>query len=76
MDLVKEEIQRLCRKQYQCMNEIGSLISKHTCMLASRTKSKHNLLLSLFILTSFRNLETVSYKSLVFDTGTWTLAEN
>ena len=38
MNLVKEEIQRLCGKQYQCVKGMGSLILKHTCMLASRTK--------------------------------------
>ncbi|KAK7314913.1 hypothetical protein VNO77_33443 [Canavalia gladiata] len=33
MSLVKEGIQRPCGKQYQCVNEMGSLISKQACML-------------------------------------------
>ncbi|XP_024641543.1 uncharacterized protein [Medicago truncatula] len=33
MNLVKEEIQRLCGKQYQCAQEMGSLVTKQTCML-------------------------------------------
>ncbi|KAF1896551.1 hypothetical protein Lal_00034249 [Lupinus albus] len=45
MKIMKEGDERVCRKLYECMNEMESLISKHTCMLASRTKSKHNLLL-------------------------------
>ncbi|XP_019451543.1 PREDICTED: uncharacterized protein LOC109353657 isoform X2 [Lupinus angustifolius] len=34
MNMIKEGIQILCRKQkqYKCMNEMGSLISKHTSM--------------------------------------------
>lgn len=35
MNLVKEEIQRLCGKQYQCAQEMGSLVTKQTCMLVS-----------------------------------------
>ncbi|KAJ1431365.1 TPX2 central domain [Sesbania bispinosa] len=38
MNLVKREIQRLCGKQYQCGNQMGSLVLKQACMLA-RTKS-------------------------------------
>ncbi|XP_045818859.1 uncharacterized protein LOC123911486 isoform X1 [Trifolium pratense] len=33
MNLVKEEIQRLYGKQYQCAHEMGSLVTKHTSML-------------------------------------------
>ncbi|BAU02447.1 hypothetical protein VIGAN_11198000 [Vigna angularis var. angularis] len=44
MKVVKEGMQRSCGKQYQRINEMGSLISKQTCMLASRNNSKYNLL--------------------------------
>ncbi|XP_022640360.1 serine-rich adhesin for platelets isoform X3 [Vigna radiata var. radiata] len=44
MKVVKEGMQRSCGKQYQRVNEMGSLISKQTCMLASRNNSKYNLL--------------------------------
>ncbi|XP_058773487.1 uncharacterized protein LOC131647634 isoform X2 [Vicia villosa] len=33
MNLVKEEIQRLCGKQYQCAQEMGSLVTMQTCKL-------------------------------------------
>ncbi|XP_004506281.1 uncharacterized protein [Cicer arietinum] len=33
MNLVKEEIQRLYGKKYQCAQEMGSLVTKQTCML-------------------------------------------
>ncbi|XP_027924030.1 uncharacterized protein LOC114181704 isoform X2 [Vigna unguiculata] len=43
MKVVKEGMQRSCVKQYQRVNEMRSLISKQTCMLASRHNSKSNL---------------------------------
>ncbi|KAE9617213.1 hypothetical protein Lalb_Chr03g0033041 [Lupinus albus] len=33
MKIMKEGDERVCRKLYECMNEMESLISKHTCML-------------------------------------------
>lgn len=39
MNLVKEEIQRLYGKQYQCSHEMGSLVTMQTCKLVSRIQS-------------------------------------
>ncbi|CAK8532520.1 unnamed protein product [Lathyrus sativus] len=33
MNLVNEEIQRLCGKQYQCAHEVGSVVTMQTCKL-------------------------------------------
>ncbi|KAK7283697.1 hypothetical protein RIF29_13406 [Crotalaria pallida] len=33
MNRIKEGLQRPCRKQYQCMNGMESLVSNHACML-------------------------------------------
>ncbi|WVZ15893.1 hypothetical protein V8G54_013459 [Vigna mungo] len=53
MKVVKEGMQRSCGKQYQRVNEMGSLISKQTCMLARNMILIENIVV---VLVSVENL--------------------